>query len=411
MFVPGVSTPEVFEPTEDYTITIGNNINVVSSSIEQVSSDDVNVTIDGNTLAIKIAANTNIIATVTISGTYTIVYDVDRDDTTNNGVNNTYNFTINVNYTLATQTTYTKLSAGEYYLVDENSNYYSVDLDGEYNLTEESRNRITRAHNLGIKFAGVGYNSQTSTQIIPHFIALVDDSRYFRTIGEFTANGANSPVPVFYPQSAKTGIIESAYHNDNDNDIRFNGNDNTEYWYDLLQEANDYLDSGFNAIYSKYGTTSNITPKVYGQMRTGKVLLYIPTNKELTGFFGTSTTTYIQIDKIIEYLNTKEGNNYMLIANILYDKDGFRTGSVGNDVHGVDNNMLNNLGDYDKIMLILTSNANNTASSAHVVARIGVKNAGGANSVFVNTPITLNIVTQYYGHYNYTSILPFVKVS
>jgi len=411
MFVPGVSTPEVFEPTEDYTITIGNNINVVSSSIEQVSSDDVNVTIDGNTLAIKIAANTNIIATVTISGTYTIVYDVDRDDTTNNGVNNTYNFTINVNYTLATQTTYTKLSAGEYYLVDENSNYYSVDLDGEYNLTEESRNRITRAHNLGIKFAGVGYNSQTSTQIIPHFIALVDDSRYFRTIGEFTANGANSPVPVFYPQSAKTGIIESAYHNDNDNDIRFNGNDNTEYWYDLLQEANDYLDSGFNAIYSKYGTTLNITPKVYGQMRTGKVLLYIPTNKELTGFFGTSTTTYIQIDKIIEYLNTKEGNNYMLIANILYDKDGFRTGSVGNDVHGVDNNMLNNLGDYDKIMLILTSNANNTASSAHVVARIGVKNAGGANSVFVNTPITLNIVTQYYGHYNYTSILPFVKVS
>ena len=412
MFVPGATTPEIFEPTEDYTITINDNINVVSNSIEQVSADDVNVTINGNKLAIKIAANTNIIAKVTISGSYTVVYDVDRNTETNNDVNNTFDFVINVNYTLASKTTYSKLNPGNYYLVDENSNYYEVELDSEYNLVQDSQNRISRAHALGVKFVGIGYTSISGTNVVPHFAALVEDSRYYRTVGEFTRNGANSPITVFYPQSAKVGITDSKYHNDNDNDIRFNGNDNTEYWYSLLENANDYQDSTFNTIFSKYGTLKNTSgERVYGELRTGNILLYIPTNKELIGFLGTSTTTYIQIDKIITYLNTKDGNNYMLISSMLYDREGFKPGSVGNDVHGVDNNMLYNLGDYDKIMIILTSNSNSSGTVAQTVARIGVKNEGGANSVYFNTPMTINIITEYYGHYNYTSILPFVKVS
>lgn len=399
---------ELYEPTEAFSININNDITIESADASQVESSNVAVNViageNGNdTLAIKINANTNVITSVTVKGTYSVNYDVDRNAETDNAINKVIPFTITVYYTLASKTTYKKLDPNEYYLVDENSNYYLVELDSNKQLVQDSANRISRALALGTKFAGLGWITVNNTNIIPHFMALVEDvDGVYRNHNAITRdNRESSALYKFYPSAAMEGIYnKSEYSYQNDPDIIFQGLNNTIYWESVLSQASDYANSNFSKIYNLYSRDVN------------NVVTYIPTVKELEDFIGMNTDKYLNVDAIIDFINTNvnyNGVSLLKISSLLIDVPPAESSNAtyfADLVYELDREV------YEKMLYIVTSTGFITnASNSQEMFRVYVDVDGGL--IDTHNPVRAMTITASgkYVETNASTILPFIVVS
>ena len=450
-----------FEPTEPYTVNIINDtIQYISES--GIATDNVNIKVvsgESNKFAITINAISGQVGVVTIKGDYTITYDKDNNPETDDEPT-LYHFEINVHYTLASSTTYKKLAPNNIYLVDDECNYYLInviDTGDQFVVDTDSQHRIDLVNTGGHKFVGIGTTikpEENSSNIYAHFIALVDNSENNYSLGDifsdyindYKANYAsveyngipidtnadhivdNCPTMWFYGNiNTAIGINSTVYKPERDNDNEFNGLDNTDYWYELLSQAADYSISGFNTIYSKFGNiTSNTSP---GQRRSGKLLLYIPTYKELSFIFGGQKVFIEKIDAVIDCIN-ESNSRYagyftpyycMKLSDIFMTINNFGKFSQNepgsrliNSVPGYFNDG-NTADNDDKIALILTSDSANE-NGIQCLYRIFDYNDGSGNFANIQDASSYKFQfdinpTPYYGMYMAVSILPFLKVS
>ena len=398
------------EPTEPFSINIHDDVTVTGTG-DIATSENVKVVIehteDGNNiLAISIAANTNIITTVTISGTYS----VDKNTTTDDDIIDEKPFTISINYTLASANTYAKLTPYEYYLVDEDSNYYLVELDSSKQIVAESDARISRALALGIKFVGIGLITGGSQDdgngniivrpIVPHFIALVTKSNLY-TNDNGNLNREDTPTYKLLPNTARRGLSDPStkYTYNGDPDSIFIGYNNTDAWKEIISESNDYINCGFNTIYNLFDRR--------------KVATYIPSLKELEQLFGSSTITCVDLDSIITGLNNKSTTarpiNFLKVADLYKD---FPTDGAGDKYL---TGLITSIEGYNKFLMVLSSSSNQNGASTEFASfyTVSVNTETGiietkANGSCFDSNITAN--GRIY-HFTLATILPFVKVS
>ena len=188
--------------------------------------------------------------TLTIKGNYSLSYDRDGNiETTEDAINTSYPFVINVYHLVASAKTYTKLAIGELYLVDENSNYYNVENLDTTDTT--SLNNITNAAASGVTFVAAGFTVQEGTATIKPYFALLRDNAVvdYNNLTGFIPrdrSSLNDGSSINEFDWAK----QQYYVDSNNKQVRqFVGNYNTEYWVDnILGDSSTWQTSKLNKI-------------------------------------------------------------------------------------------------------------------------------------------------------------------
>ena len=377
------------QPTEAYNI----NMEVTSIVSENgIDIDNVTATVvegeHGNdTIELKVPALTMISDTLTIKGSYSLSYDRDGNvETTEDAVNNTYPFTINVYHLVASAKTYTNLTPGKLYLVDENSNYYDVDDLDTDDLT--ALNNITNAA-AGVNFTALGFTVQQGTStIIPYFALLRDKSLLnFKTIRDFLPRDRGT---LNDGGSANTFNWAMQLYYVNENNVRvyqFVGNYNTEYWVnEMLGDSSTWSGSKLSTIYNLYD-------------RKGTIKTYIPTYNEISALFGNTTTFAHNYDRIVIYLNDRLSKNYLTLEDSMATFSDITSGQTYSE-----------LPSDRPFYWIVTSSSTQYVGSDAITVWAGVP---GVDEQSNNLTVT-NTSNNIYWSPEYAdraTILPFVKVS
>lgn len=322
-------------PTEPY------NININTESITTSSAGAANVQIitgehGKDTIRLTINPQANTVLDVTISGNYTLSYDVDRNAATDNGVVKNESFSITLHYSVASADTYTKLTPGKYYVVDENSLYYEVpdDIEDEEKYTsDEYENSLWVANDKGIHFIGFGFvkiNASTNKRKA-NFVM-------------FNTDEYNVPSSKMFPRNSQS-----------DRNLATNNSD--QVTFDSSTNADEYAFPGYYMtkrmiegylVEESDWTTCNLY-KIWNLFNNNnKIHTYIPTSYEITSMFGAdddfinkydATLKYITIINNsysnIEYLEYNGGN-----SRIAFNLTGYSTASRGHGVFNTDNDLI-----------------------------------------------------------------------
>ena len=378
------------QPTEDY------NINIEVTSIVSANGEDIDnvaaTVVDGgtghgnDTIELKVPALSMRADTLTIKGNYSLSYDRDGNiETTEDAINTSYPFVINVYHLVASAKTYTKLAIGELYLVDEDSNYYNVENLDTTDTT--SLNNITNAAASGVRFVAAGFTVQEGTATIKPYFALLRDN----TVVDY------NNLTGFIPRDRSTlndgsslnefdWAKQQYYVDSNNNQIRqFVGNYNTEYWVEnILGDSSTWQTSKLNKIYNLYD-------------RSGAVKTFIPTYNELSALIGSNKVFINKYNSLVIYLNTVLGTNYITLDDSIVN--------LSDITYGPGNIDIPNTNDF---YWFVTTSSKQYMNSNILITWIGELGTGdNINTLDIrNTGIATELYPEYVTR---TSILPFVK--
>ena len=408
------------EQVDESNIEAGEDVKVLGAVM---SSEEEETSHGHDILQISIKPRPNEIGTIAIKGKYRLVYDVDDISSNNNDYNDTFDFEVQVNYTISSALTYKNLYQNEIYLVDDNSNFYTVGFDSNNQVNDESKALINKAIQRSVNFCGYGYMTTDVGGIkVGHFIGLYNNHKdWFMRV-----NGANG-ITSFYPSDrhvalsgvfdgTKTGINRNTNNTPVNKYESFDGMDDTTLWNQSMllgQDPNNYYESNFYKIWNYFGEGENST------IKTSVIKSYIPTAFEIKSIFE-NKVILAKFNNLVSFLNEHAGLNYLTIDDLRRSIPEVK--DQGNDNGRIRRNKnADDLSLYQDLIIVMNSNQwaeskTSDSSGYQVFTWVWNKISGSTNDLEVfNMSISDHI---YYmndpnnvAHREYLSILPFIQVS
>lgn len=396
-FKPSVEYSISFNPIEMGWTTEGSN-SVNNTNIGTYYSL-TSVAGEANAYLLEIPAQNNQSFILTLNGSYKVSYDGDTTEDGELQVSTTNNFKINIVYSFADATSYQKLEIGEYYLVDESSNYYKIDISNTTDFNE----KMFYINTFGINAIGFGKTILKGSTIFPYFMMFRYKSidKFDKVVYEnykYSQDGLTSQTLyssfVDFMPSTITNKTTSGYGwNDNETDIFF-GYKITHDWIDPLEENTIGLEE--SRLYELLHMFDDNT----------RINAYIPSFQELNALLGNDDEFVNLADEVMKELcKIHAYDDILLFEETHVALIGAGSGNISE--------LYNNISGDESIrsILLFVSNArkdNNTSYVTIFGKKYGVEYGSTFNNISSNIQISTSSPSAIQ---RATGILPFLKVS
>ena len=322
----GTATVDV---TEKYNISINpDNINVTSTGPGHSSSIEVVELVEfseeeksagkngykGFRLGIKAASGKA--DTITVSGTYTISFDEDKNPATINDTVLTKNFEINIHRSVAKALSYKDLNIGEMYVVDSDNRFYQIEWNDEYGTGYTDADtayesyiynplRIAKAQDPNIDFIGVGMKTSNERVRFIYLKKYGDTNTYDNVSDLYRSFGT---VPMVSDDSQFGSAADESL---------YDGYDNTHYIKWTLGIANS--ETGKLNPTQPY-MKNTLLYKIFETFENNeKIQPYFPTYKEVNAIMA-DPMVMAKYDRLINHINTVFGTDYLTLTDTYYDR-------------------------------------------------------------------------------------------
>lgn len=311
-FEPSVEYNVLFNPAAQGAVTyepVGNKEVIDDTNIHNyftLTGDAVQNGAD-NEYVLTIPPQNNKSFRLTLSGQYQINYDGDTTDDVLM-VSATHNFVINIIYSFADATTYEKLEVGQYYLVDDSSNYYKIALTDTGIDVTDTKDKVSLIRSYNINIIGIGLIGINGSSIVPYFMMFryKDPDKFDKYTGTVKFNDKDndlySSLSGFMPVTMKS-LYNTDYTPTSTELVArqpFFGYFTMNLWLDSILTGSLAIEAINTRLYELVHMFDDNT----------RIDAYIPTYQELRALLGADDTFVDIADDVMDILRTEVTDNY-----------------------------------------------------------------------------------------------------
>ena len=406
-FKPSVDYNVIFNPAESGAITWSTEgLNDVTDANIGDYYTMVAIPDTKGEYRLTIPAKENKAFTLTLNGSYQVRYDGDatEDELI---VSASHSFTINIIYSFADATNYEKLDPSAYYLVDDSSNYYKVDLDadGIDRTALEGKAALIRGYDINI--VGFGRVNAVGANIIPYFMMFrfKDVDKFDKYTGTVKFNDKTfdlySSLHQFMPITMSSLFNTKYVPSSTDVESRkpFFGYFTMNLWLDAVSRGTLAGEIRESRLYELVHMFDDNT----------RIATYIPSFQELTSLLGADDVFVNIADEVMTVLS-EQVDRYADI--LLFDESNIELGKEENGaaMQGVWANYSSSEENPIYTLVYLTSNTIGDAESTGYMY-VFFKKYGVVAGTSATPEYGFVYLNDVRATQKATGILPFLKVS